>query len=139
MAKTHGLTGTKVYNVWRTMLARCHNTKQKDYKNYGGRGIHVCERWFKFENFLEDMGQPPTGYTIERRDNNGHYEPSNCEWIPRAMQNANNRRTVRITFNGKLVNPTELGKLLGIKPHTIRARIRRGLNEDKLFSPNLMR
>jgi hypothetical protein len=92
-------TGMKhpLYTIWSAMKDRCHNPNNKQYADYGGRGITVCDRWRNsFPNFLEDMGERPEGLTLERSDNDGNYEPSNCVWETRKKQ-AENRRNTRST------------------------------------------
>lgn len=79
------------YITWQMMITRCSNPNFPNYKYYGGRGIIVCERWRSFENFLADMGPRPEGYTIERVDVDGAYEPANCLWIARGEQTKNRR------------------------------------------------
>lgn len=86
---THGHCRTPEYRAWNQMIQRCTNPNSQRYSRYGGRGISVCQRWFRFENFLADMGPRPPGYSIERIDNDGNYEPSNCVWIPRNQQQRN--------------------------------------------------
>jgi hypothetical protein len=76
------------------MRERCTNPKNKRFKDYGGRGIKVCDRWEQFENFYADMGIRPVGTTIDRKDNDGNYEPSNCRWATDAEQRANKVRKV---------------------------------------------
>ncbi len=89
---THGMCGTATYSTWNCMKTRCENPKTKNYKNYGGRGITVCGRWDKFENFLEDMGEKPEGLSIERVDNNKGYFKENCKWAT-CTEQSRNRRT----------------------------------------------
>lgn len=99
--RSHGYARTPVYRVWSAMKGRCENPSDTGYKNYGGRGIKVCTRWQSFENFLADMGEPPPGYTIDRRDNNGDYAPGNCRWATQKQQMRNTRRNILITYNGE--------------------------------------
>ncbi len=100
-ARTHGGSKTRLYAIWNTMLNRCRNPKVKEFKNYGARGIDVCPRWWKFENFKADMGDRPFGATLERADNHGNYDPRNCYWATRADQARNKRNNRVITYKGR--------------------------------------
>lgn len=95
---THGLRNTPEYSIWTNMKSRCLNKNIGDYRYYGGRGITICDRWLKFENFFEDMGKRPAGLTLERVNNTKGYFPSNCIWASRTVQ-ARNQRKPR---NGKI-------------------------------------
>jgi len=89
---THGLTGTSIYKRWEQMISRCYNKKDKSYKNYGGRGLQVCNRWRNsLQNFSDDMGPIPDNSSIDRKDNDKGYSPDNCRWASQSTQ-ARNRR-----------------------------------------------
>lgn len=89
----HGMFNTPVYRAWAHMITRCYNKKTRDYKNYGGRGIEVCGKWRdSFTSFYNDMGDKPSNeHSLDRINNEGNYEPSNCRWATRSMQNRNQR------------------------------------------------
>ena len=89
---THGMERTKIYSVWAAMKQRCQNAKHRAFKHYGARGITVCERWQKFENFYSDMGESPApGLSLDRIDNDSGYRPDNCRWATAKEQNTNRR------------------------------------------------
>lgn len=124
--KTHGLSGTPVYQVWRAMKNRCELKSVESYQNYGGRGIKVCDRWQSFESFLTDMGPRPKGMTVERNDTDGNYEPGNCRWATRAEQSVNKRNNVHLTANGKTQTMTEWARELGVNHTAIVYRLKQG-------------
>lgn len=96
LRRSHGLSSLPLHQNWRTMIARCHNPKHPQYANYGGRGISVCARWREsFENFSADMGQKPSpDHSLDRKDNDGNYEPGNVRWTTRTEQMLNTRRSI---------------------------------------------
>lgn len=107
--------------VWYNMRQRCYNPNNPGYKNYGGRGIKVCKRWHVYENFLADMGAPPFGLTLDRKDNNKGYCKSNCRWATQAQQ-AVHRRVTKV-LHGRTI--TEWADLLKINRSTLVSRIRK--------------
>jgi hypothetical protein len=122
------------YISWMSMKGRCLNPRNSAYGRYGGRGIKVCARWMAYENFRSDMGlKPKRSLTLERRDTDGHYEPSNCEWASGQAQSNNRRNNHRITFQGKTHTLTEWSRILGIIETTLRDRLLRGWGVSKAF------
>jgi hypothetical protein len=120
----HGRTRTTEYMVWINMRNRCYRPNVRGYDRYGALGITVCERWRNsFENFFSDMGERPDGYTFDRIDPTGNYEPSNCRWATYEVQQTNKKRTMYATINGKTMMVKEWCKNLGLKYSTVRARI----------------
>jgi len=139
MNLTHGharhFRHTKAYSSWHQMKARCQNSNNPGFAEYGGRGITVCERWQTFENFYADMGEPPPGCTLDRYpDMNGNYEPSNCRWATVKEQNNNTRGNKRLTFRGETKTLAEWADRLGIKSNTILYRLRRGVSVEDALS-----
>ncbi len=122
----HGLSHTKVHRTWAAIRTRCEQPNSKDFKRWGGRGIKVCERWHTFENFLADMGMPPTEkHSIDRIDNNGDYEPGNCKWSTWTEQASNRRSSRIIEFKGRSQTVTQWAEELGIPMGTLFSRLRK--------------
>ena len=115
------------YQIWLKMKTRCQNPDYHSYKNYGARGISVCERWNRFETFYADMGSRPGAYySLERIENNGNYEPGNCRWATKKDQ-ANNRRTSRfLTYNNERLSISQWAERLNISYATLYGRVVRG-------------
>ena len=131
---THGMKRTRVYNIWCGILRRCMNPNEPSYPNYGGRGITVCERWRSFEHFYADMGDPPPGTSIDRIDNERGYEPGNCRWATKPVQNRNRRGNIRLTFDGRTQVLKDWADEVGIPYGTLYARYQAGLRPPELFS-----
>jgi len=122
----HGKSKTKIHSAWSNMHRRCYDSTTDSFKTHGGRGIQVCKRWHTFENFLTDMGDVPTGMTLDRTNNGGNYSKSNCRWASVQTQ-ARNRRTNRLlTFQGKTLAVCEWSERLGVSRFTIATRLHRG-------------
>lgn len=112
------------YNSWCQMKTRCYNKNNHNYPYYGGRGIIVCDRWLNsFENFIADMGEPPQGTTLDRIDNDGNYEPSNCRWATPTEQSSNRRSNKVVFLNGKNMTLKQAAIMQGLKYKTVWQRI----------------
>lgn len=121
---TGGISPT--YHSWSGMVARCTSPKHKDFKNYGARGITVCDRWLTFANFLADMGERPKGMSIDREDNDRGYEPGNCRWVTAKEQARNKRNTVFVTIDGDKKPLAEWLEQIGLNRGTYADRIAAG-------------
>lgn len=134
--RSHGMSRHPAYRSWQFARQRCENPALDSFKDYGGRGITVCDRWRSFENFWADMGDTwLPGLSIERDDVNGNYEPGNCSWATPKEQ-AHNRRDNRIinTREGPM-DVTDASERFGISRITIFSRIRYGWPEHRLLEP----
>lgn len=135
---THGMSKTPTYKTWCCMIARCENPNDSRYKDWGGRGIKVDQRWKSFENFLADMGVKPEGKSIDRINNDGDYTKGNCKWSSNKEQSYNRRSNVLLIAQGKTLTLHEWSVITGIDEETIRARVKRGWTHEKaLTSPVL--
>ena len=124
----HTTTNSRAYASWSSMRTRCLNKNDGHYPAYGGRGIIVCGRWDDFLLFLEDMGQPPTGTTLGRVDNDGGYCKENCRWETPKQQARNRRNSNRVTFRGETRSLAEWCDVLGKSRDTLKYRLKRGLD-----------
>lgn len=124
-----------LYQTWADMKGRCRNPNHAGWDDYGGRGIKVCERWSDFHAFIEDMGERPPRYSIDRIDVNGNYEPSNCRWADQATQNLNRRKGLFVEIEGTQYRVYDLAKLAGLKGDSIVARVKRGLSYAEVVDP----
>lgn len=129
---------SKEYRAWHQMKTRCYNHKIKQYKNYGGRGIRVCDRWLGddgFSNFLKDMGNRPSPkHSLDRFPNNdGNYEPNNCRWATKKQQARNTSTVTLVEYKGEMVSLSERAKKEQVPVETVCRRYRMGVRGEKLF------
>lgn len=125
--RTHGLSRSRPYRAWKHLKERCFRQGTENFKDYGGRGITVCERWLSFKNFLADMGHPPANKTsIDRIDNNGNYEPGNCRWATALEQGTNKRNNIILTLHGESLVLSQWARRTGFRYGTILRRLSLG-------------
>lgn len=133
---THGMSYTSLYAAWHSMKSRCLNPKAQQWRNYGGRGITVCEEWLIFPSFMKDMGPSwRPGLSLNRKDNNAGYFKENCTWSTIEEQSNNTRRSHFVEYQGETRTIMEWSRHFGIGWSTIKERIRRGWPSEKLFTP----
>ncbi len=137
IATTHGDCGSPEHTVWRKMLERCFNPKDKSFPDYGGRGIVVCDEWrHDYAAFLAHVGRRPGPlYSIDRIDNARGYEPGNVKWSVRKDQNRNKRNTIMVTVDGVQRRFVEMCEETGVPYCTAKARRKRGWPDSRLFIP----
>lgn len=127
----HGMEGSATYYSWDNMVQRCTNPRRKEFNSYGGRGITICDQWLNsFEAFLADMGERPIGYSLDRIDNSKGYEPGNCRWADRKIQQRNTRQNRILAIDGISLCVSAWAEQPGAsKDATIRSRLRKGWTE----------
>lgn len=138
--KTYELRNTSAYRIWNGIKYRCFNKNCLQYPYYGGRGITMFFAWIDdFQVFYDYVSKLPhfgeQGYSLDRIDNNGNYEPNNIRWATRTTQSRNRRSNVTVEYNGKKITLAEASEITGVKPFTLHSRIKRGLTGEDLFKP----
>lgn len=135
-ATKHGGFGTPEYDAWTSLISRCCNQNDRNFSNYGGRGITVCARWrTSFPAFLDDMGKKPSdALSIDRIDNNGPYSPENCRWATHKEQANNTRRNVIIEHDDKRMSLAQWSLFTGISQTSLRRRINKGWSIERILT-----
>lgn len=135
----HGLSRTKEYRSWAMMLQRCSNPNNKKYHRYGGRGISVHNSWYNFRNFYKDMGKCPVGCTLDRIDNDGNYEPMNCQWADSKTQAYNTSQVILVGISGIKYSCSAAAIKLGVQSSSIRERVRNGQSHQEAVDHFLLK
>lgn len=138
--KTHGMSSTKLYKIWKNMKARCYNPRVDRYPHYGGRGISVCKEWHMFIPFRDwafSSGYKE-GLSIDRIDVNGNYSPCNCRWVTMKEQALNKTTNHLIAYHGITRSITEWAKAFGITYGTMHDRLKSGWSMEKISSTPLL-
>lgn len=132
----HGMSRTREYRLWIAMKVRCYNRNCPEFHMYGGRGIAMCDEWRDdFSAFLRDVGpRPGRGYSVDRIDNDGNYEPGNVRWATMRQQSNNTRRNVILTYDGKTLTLAQWARYLGINIETVKQRYHTGRPVDEVLS-----
>ena len=135
----HGATDSAEYRIWTGMLTRCYNKSSRAYKDYGGRGIQVCDQWrASFAQFFSDMGRRPSPkHSIDRKDNNGNYEPGNCRWATAHEQAQNKRNSIQVEINGCQASLADCAKVSGYTRAAIYQRHKRGITGEALLKTSV--
>lgn len=140
---THGLRGHELYGVWRQMMRRCYNDTNNNYHNYGGRGISVCEHWHDLKTFISDIEQligcRPDKATLDRKENDGNYEPTNVSWSTRSQQSRNQRSNRLVTIGTETKCLIEWAEITGIPYNTVLRRLNTGITGEDLISSNRLK
>lgn len=125
--KTHGMTDTPIYAVWRGMMNRCYSSRSESFASYGARGIKVCQEWHAFDAFYQDMGRlrPSRRHSIDRIDNDGDYRPGNVRWVLPVVQQNNRRNNIRVSHNGQALTVSQWARIAGLSRETLQGRIAR--------------
>ena len=133
--RKHGMSHTSAHNRWLSMKGRCLNESNRAFKDYGARGISVCERWMDFQNFYDDMGDPPSeSHTLDRIDNDGNYSPENCRWASKEEQANNRRSNKRIEHAGITMTQRDWEKFLNIPEKRLHALLKKGVTMADVYS-----
>lgn len=143
--RSHGLTKHSLYKTWLCMMQRCYHANNPKFSDYGGRGIYVCERWHNISNFIEDMGDRPKDHTLDRKDNNGPYNPENCRWATLSEQGRNRRENYDgferksnkpkyIEYEGLRLTVSQWAKRIGIHRGALSSRIKNGWPLEKALT-----
>jgi hypothetical protein len=132
--QSHGMSRTRIYNVWKQIFQRCENKDCPSYKNYGARGIGVCEEWRDFAVFYSEMGDCPVGYSLERRDNNLGYSKINCRWATSKEQHSNKRTNHFLELNGERHTVGNWSEKTGIEVSTLFARLGYGWSVERALT-----
>jgi hypothetical protein len=126
--RRHGKSRSKIYHVWHNMMRRCHDSSNKRFKDWGGRGIFVDAKWHTFEAFFLDVGDVPfCKAQIDRIDNNRGYEPGNIRWVTHTENNANTRRSRFVKLANEVVCIAEAARRIGMSRHELRHKLNRGV------------
>lgn len=135
LKRTHGLSHLPEYKAWAAMIGRCTNSRHQSHHYYGARGIRVCGRWTNFEAFYDDMGvRPSPKHTLERVDNSLGYSPDNCVWATQKQQLRNKRNNRLVTHQGTTRPLVEWAEEIGIRPDTLRCRLRLGWSVERALT-----